>query len=150
MAWRPGDGLAMGWRWAGDGPPSGGDDEEVGEIGAGEERPFGPPNPPPPLRRKESEATKKSERPQDEREITHHQRRLRPHARDDGGDAEHGENIVDVGADEVADGESVMTCARSGDGCGKLGEARSECDDGEPDNNLAHAKSTRDRRRTAH
>ena len=72
------------------------------------------------------------------------------HRADRAGEADDGERVEEVGADDVADGEVVRPLARGGDGRGQLRQGRPDRDDGEPDHEVAHAERLRELDRAPH
>ena len=59
---------------------------------------------------------------------------------DAGGDADDGEHIKKVAADEIPQGDVAATIEDGHDGCGELWQAGAEGDEAEPDYELADAE----------
>src|SRR5690554_5492653 len=69
------------------------------------------------------------------------------HSSDEGGEAEHAEDIVDIGSDEVPEREAREAASRSRCRGRKLRQARAKRDDREANHELAHAVCARKRAR---
>src|SRR5690554_992473 len=69
------------------------------------------------------------------------------HASDEGGEAEHPEDVVDIGSDEVPEREAREAASRSRCRGRKFRQARAKGDDREANRKLAHSVCARKRAR---